>query len=280
MASAGETEQSKRSEYSELRTSALAMAVVGGFLVIVFAIALIVDHHVGVIALHWFLSKPAVEAPSTALAAEASVAIVAWTGALIAFQLRGVSFQLEGAFTLLAVAFVGPLIALLSEGSLLRSFAAASALYFVSRVLVQLTIYALLTWVTSRMVQDGSVAEVTATEVGRRVLKAIAGFAALPASYAAISALTSIAVVIYPTGQAAAWGSLVTLVSGINLVLVSLKRKQPAAEASKADPDLSAKFDSVIALLRARAERLKGKAIETKPPEDRLSNASPEQVPP
>jgi hypothetical protein len=254
------------------------MAFLAALLLVVFVIALMVNHQLGVIVLRWFLSKPGGEAPSTALATEASVAIVAWTGALIAFQLRGVSFQLEGAFTLLAVAFVGPLIALLSEGPLLRTFAAASALYFVSRVFVQLGIYVMLNWLTGRMVQDRTAAEIAATETGRRLLKAIASFAAIPATYAAISALTSIAVVVYPTGYAAAWGSLVTLVSGINLVLVSLKRNQPTAEASMADPELSAKFDSIVALIKARAERLKGKSTEKTESNGRSSPASTDET--
>ena len=152
---------------------------------------------------HWYSSMPpGGEAPG-ALTVCASIAVVIWTGALIAFQIKDIWVKLRGALLLLEYAFIGPLLALFTEGAVIRTLALVAVLYCLGEAIRHAIFF---------------LANGRGTSPARRLQY-------LPSVYVGICALGSLAVFVYPVNVTVAWASLGGIVSGMNLVLDIFEHK-------------------------------------------------------
>lgn len=202
------------------------------FLAILFAFVLLLSTvgHLGTSLLEWYASKPTSADESGVLAVEASIGAVAWTGALIAFQLRGPSFQISGAFLLLGLAAVVPILGLLSNGAILRAFALCAFLYFLGRIAFQGTMVLVIRAFGGRLPDPSNATE----KLARRLWPVLARGISLPATYAAICALVSVSIVAFPTSVTVAWATLILFVSGLKLVIDTLSPVQREQTSDKA----------------------------------------------
>ncbi|MEA2784880.1 MAG: hypothetical protein QOF71_984 [Candidatus Eremiobacteraeota bacterium] len=141
-----------------------------------------------------------------ALTLSASIAVVIWSGALIAFQIKRVSIELRGALLLLEYAFIGPLLALFTTGAVIRTLALVAVLYCSGRAIRHAIFF----------LADRAASQ--ALEPAPHVLN-------FPSVYVGICAVGSLAVLFYPVQVTVAWASLGGVVGGLNLVILTLERK-------------------------------------------------------
>lgn len=86
----------------------------------------------------WYNSTPA-DTNNGALSVIPSVAVVAWTGGLVAYTLdRRITADFANGMWMLVAAFVAPLLALIAQGAALRTIALFSAAFFGTVALLQI----------------------------------------------------------------------------------------------------------------------------------------------
>ena len=156
----------------------------------------------------WYSSMPDGGEAKDALIVSASIAVVIWTGALIALQIKGMATELRGALLLLEYAFIGPLLALFTAGAVIRTLALVAVLYCLGRAIRHAIFF-----LASRRAVLGT---------GRVPVSHVLNF---PSVYVGICALGSLAVLVYPVNVTVAWASLGGIVGGLNLVLLRLERE-------------------------------------------------------
>lgn len=156
----------------------------------------------------WYSAMPMGGEAKDALIVSASIAVVIWTGALIAFQIKGISIELRGALLLLEYAFIGPLLALFTAGAVIRTLALVAVLYCLGRAIRHAIFF-----LANRR---------AASRNARGTVPHVLNF---PSVYVGICALGSLAVLVYPVNVTVAWASLGGVVGGLNLVLLTIERE-------------------------------------------------------
>ncbi|HTU70332.1 MAG TPA: hypothetical protein VMF11_08400 [Candidatus Baltobacteraceae bacterium] len=210
-------------------------------------------------AIRWFHDASPGPDSSTALLAVGSISAVVWTGALIAFQLKGTSPRLSGAFSLLEYAFIAPLVALLMQGGTLRVVAVIATLAFIALSLRQVLLYFLIEFVRRKTAAGDPDREFFATDLGRRMFKGVAGVTIFPIGYAGACGLGSLIVAVLTKEYTAAITSVGALCFGLYYILVTLKEnKVPPTPAQRATAQKA--FADMIAIFKRRAEELTANA--------------------
>jgi hypothetical protein len=174
---------------------------------------------------HWYSSQPPGGEAKDALIVSASIAVVIWTGALIAFQVKGVSIELRGALLLLEYAFIGPLLALFTAGAVIRTMALVAVLYCFGRAIRHAIFFLAVRRAASGNAADRDAPERSETAFGRELLSTVPQVLNFPSVYVGICAVGSLAVLAYPVNVTVAWASLGGVVGGLNLVLLTIERQ-------------------------------------------------------
>jgi len=229
---------------------------------LVVAVAFIVnrfDNQFIAAAIEWFRGTSPGSDSSTVLIAVGSISVVVWTGALIAFQLKGTSVQLSGALSLLEYAFIAPLAALLFQGGALRVIAALATLAFVALILRQALLYFIIKWLINKTAAGDPDREFLATAFGRRIFKAVAGTTIFPIGYASACAVASLIIIATATEYVVAVTSVGTLCFGLYYVLAALKdNKIPPTPEQRATANKA--LSSMVAIFQRRADELTNSA--------------------
>lgn len=218
--------------------------------------------HKGIIVgiIRWFDTPANAPTNTDSLLALASVAIVAWTGALIALQLRGISIELSGALFLLEYAFISPLVALAFQPQLLRPAATLGSLYFLS-IIIQRVLLLIVLHIARRKASAEEMSFL-GTEFGSNIMDIVArvvGF--FPLFYVFVCLAASLITCVWPTHYSVAICGIVVLCIGLNFVISALNSdRQPLTPQKKATlgksiTRLSTMFEKMKAASLARQAR-------------------------
>jgi hypothetical protein len=214
-----EAEPKKRAGISLWRIRAGLAVVVAGVL-----IWRIVSHADAAGFWQWYSATPPGGEAKEALTLSASIAVVIWSGGLIAFQLKNVSIELRGALLLLEYAFIGPLLGLFTTGAVIRTLALIAVLYCSGRAIRHAILFFAMRRAAPHKneVHDDVHSE---TRAVRKLLSILPHALAFPSVYVGICAAGSLAVLLHPVQVTVAWASLGGVVGGLNLVLLTLQRE-------------------------------------------------------
>lgn len=177
----------------------------------------------------WFISTPKSE-NNEALVALCGVGAVIFTGALIAFQIREVSSHVQGALLLTSVAFVAPVLGIISSGPVLRVFALGSALYFFSKALTILLMrVVMMRFVASPQTEQRGLA-IVRSDVEALILWGLGRIMVIQSFSLCVCAVSSVAVLIIPSATVLSWATLSTLVAAVGLITIALeqRRREPS----------------------------------------------------
>ncbi len=236
--------------------SVFGLALLLGTLSIAIAfIVNIFDHNFMGSAVQWFKATSPERDSSAVLIAAGSISVVAWTGALIAFQLRSTSIQLWGAFSLLEYAFIAPLFGVLFTGGSLRLIATLAMLVFFAFILRQVLLSFIIRWTMKKTADGDPDREFLATAFGRRIFEALAGIVIFPIGYASACSVASFLIVLLPTEHTVAVTSVGALCFGLNYVLLALKNdRTPPTPEQRATANRA--FSGMISIFQRRANEL------------------------
>lgn len=238
----------------------IGIALLLGLISVVLAVIInLFDRDFIAVAIRWFRDTNPGSDSSTPLLAVGSISAVVWTGALIAFQLKGTSPRLSGAFSLLEYAFIVPLVALLVQGGTLRVIAVIATLAFIALSLRQVLLYFLIEFVRRKTAAGDPDREFLATDLGRRMFKGVAGITIFPIGYAGACGLGSLVIAVSTTEYTAGITSVGALCFGLYYILVTLKEnKVPPTPAQRATTQKA--FADMIAIFKRRADELTANA--------------------
>jgi len=273
---ATKTDTSLRQKISNFFFAPLGMTVILGAIAVAIAFVVnIFDRHFVAAAIQWFRGVGPGPDSTTVLLAAGSISVVVWTGALIAFQLKGTSAQLSGAFSLLEYAYIAPLVALLFQGGTLRIIAVIATLAFIALIIRQALLYFAVEYTRTKGAAGDPDREFLATDLGRRVFKSVAGIMIFPIGYAGACAAASLVVAVVATEYAVAITSVGALCFGLYYVLIALKNdKDPPTPEQRATAKKT--LAEMIAIFQHRAdERTNNSSTVAKEVPDAGSQASP-----
>ena len=179
----------------------------------------------------WYITPPIGVEHHDILIGIASIAVVVWTGGLVAFQVRGISTELEGALVFLQFAFLTPLTLMLLDPLAVRSASLIICLGF----LYNTWRFWLMSWFF-RILLTRSKGEPNDPVILRLLHPLLNRVFELNGIYAAICAGAASIIFVVPTNQAIAIASLLTTSIGLLTVVDQLKKKTPATTSSPAKP--------------------------------------------
>jgi hypothetical protein len=169
----------------------------------------------------WYSSMPP-EENRDALIAIAGVAVVLWTGGLVALTLRQrFTLRLSNGIAYLQLAFLGPLLALIAHGAVLRTFALIVIVYYSLLVLLVTIQSAIMESLAGAakfglFILLGHVPSVSMTDAQRdkweRDLKG--------GRYHAFVAALGMAILVEPSDTVMAYCALALMLSGLYLVVL------------------------------------------------------------
>jgi hypothetical protein len=272
---ATKTDKPLRDKIAAFFFTPVGMTVLLGAIVVAAAFVInIFDDHFVPAAIQWFRCVAPGPDSSTVLLAVGSISVVVWTGALIAFQFKGPSVQLSGAFSLLQYAYIAPLVALLFQDSTLRIIAVIATLAFAALVMRQAIMYFVVEYIRTKGAAGDPESEFLATDLGRRVFKSVARVMMFPIGYAGACGGASLVVAVVATEYAVAVTSLGALCVGLYYVLIALKNeKDPPTPSQRAT--VKKTTAEIIAIFQRHAAERANSATGAKEVPDAGSQASP-----
>jgi hypothetical protein len=164
----------------------------------------------------WYAHQPGDQSLRDALIGVASVAVVVWTGALIAFQIRGISVEIGMSLEYLHFAFIAPLFTLIGPGPLIRTAALFLVIYYIRRTFVHFRMvrfFVIATDVHTR----GTRLHAKSVQLAQRIFR-ITGITTLT------TLLACFVVFAYPSQIVVAWSSLLTMLAGLQYITTVLTR--------------------------------------------------------